>query len=423
MKTLNIILLCILLVSTASAEERAITTEAAQSNDHASIENCLPAIEFGGYLRNESAWHTGSGNDKDLVTQRVTWEEKIDIDMAECGTIKIVGQAYYDFAYDLHTSIYEDLPDQKREHLIDEDYRDRLKLKELHWDFSIGDLDLILGRQYVVWGESDGLPILDIVNPRDYTEFVFKDFIDQRIPLDIVNASYYMGDWSLSGVYIPEFVPEKYAEPGSEFGPAASPPGALEPDDNEENEHGFRLAGTLGDFDLSLIYLDVWDDNPTYFVYRENADSEPEIKPEHIDIKVYGGTFAVPAGDFILRGELAYYQDTYFGSDDPALLNEGQAVQKNYLNYMFGFDLEVNDYLDLTLQGISRRILDYDDYLQEEEEDNKATINLSGKLLRELLRPSLLMIYDLEKHDYFAKTQIAYDLADAFTVSCGGGRL
>ncbi len=61
------------------------------------------------------------------------------------------------------------------------------ELRELHLDWRVrlgrARLDLRLGKQQVVWGQSFGLRVLDIVNPQDFREFILDDFDESRIPL------------------------------------------------------------------------------------------------------------------------------------------------------------------------------------------------------------------------------------------------
>ena len=43
-------------------------------------------------------------------------------------------------------------------------------LREAYVDTEVGDWDLRLGKQQVVWGTADGIKLLDIVNPTDFRE-------------------------------------------------------------------------------------------------------------------------------------------------------------------------------------------------------------------------------------------------------------
>ncbi len=66
-------------------------------------------------------------------------------------------------------------------------------LRELYIDTSIGDTDLRIGKQQVVWGTADGIKLLDIINPTDWREFNQNKMEDARIPLWMFNANTYLG--------------------------------------------------------------------------------------------------------------------------------------------------------------------------------------------------------------------------------------
>jgi hypothetical protein len=83
-------------------------------------------------------------------------------------------------------------------------FYDDYLLKELYVDVKLGDMVFRLGRQTVGWGESDGIRIMDFVNPLDLSrEFVLRDpgFEETRIPLWMLKTSYYPG-WGLGGLKI-----------------------------------------------------------------------------------------------------------------------------------------------------------------------------------------------------------------------------
>lgn len=67
-------------------------------------------------------------------------------------------------------------------------------LRECYVDFLTDNLDIRIGKQQVVWGTADGVKILDIVNPIDYTEFNLEltrgRDADVRIPLWMMKVEY-----------------------------------------------------------------------------------------------------------------------------------------------------------------------------------------------------------------------------------------
>ncbi len=46
-----------------------------------------------------------------------------------------------------------------------------IDLREAFIDLTFEKFDLRLGKQQIVWGKTDGVRVLDVVNPLDYKEF------------------------------------------------------------------------------------------------------------------------------------------------------------------------------------------------------------------------------------------------------------
>ncbi len=67
-------------------------------------------------------------------------------------------------------------------------------LRELYWDTGFMDWDLRLGKQQVVWGTADGIKLLDIINPTDFSELNQNAFEDSRIPIWMINAESNVGE-------------------------------------------------------------------------------------------------------------------------------------------------------------------------------------------------------------------------------------
>ena len=73
-----------------------------------------------------------------------------------------------------------------------ESYTQKDWLRELYVDTKAGDWDLRLGKQQVVWGTADGIKLLDMINPTDWSEFNQNTMADARIPVWMVNAERYL---------------------------------------------------------------------------------------------------------------------------------------------------------------------------------------------------------------------------------------
>ena len=80
------------------------------------------------------------------------------------------------------------------------------ELREFYTDFFIGNTSLRIGKQQVVWGQTDGLKVLDVINPQSFQEFILDDFESSRIPLWTLNADISLTDnTSLQFLWIPDF--------------------------------------------------------------------------------------------------------------------------------------------------------------------------------------------------------------------------
>ena len=86
-----------------------------------------------------------------------------------------------------------------------ESYTQRDVLREAYVDGMVNDWSIRAGKQQVVWGTADGMKLLDMINPTDYSEMAQNQMEDSRIPVWMVNA-------------------EKTNEDGSEFQVVVSQP-------------------------------------------------------------------------------------------------------------------------------------------------------------------------------------------------------
>ena len=69
-----------------------------------------------------------------------------------------------------------------------EEYTQRDPLREAYIDTTYEDWSIRLGKQQVVWGTADGMKLLDMINPTDYTEMAQNQMEDSRIPVWMINA-------------------------------------------------------------------------------------------------------------------------------------------------------------------------------------------------------------------------------------------
>ncbi|RDH88710.1 MAG: RNA polymerase-associated protein rapA [endosymbiont of Seepiophila jonesi] len=156
----------------------------------------LAEVEISGYLKNETAVFTKSG-------QR-TGQAKTMLDTAEHNAgdlLKFENSARIFFNGDIGEEsswhgelnlIYdtEGVDDYKGH----ENYTQNDWFRELYLDTTAFDWDFRLGKQQVVWGTADGIKLLDIINPTDYRELNQNAMEDARIPIWMINAERNIGE-------------------------------------------------------------------------------------------------------------------------------------------------------------------------------------------------------------------------------------
>ena len=306
---------------------------------------------------------------------------------------------------------------------LEEDVRSEGELREFYADLMGDRFKLRLGRQQVVWGKTDGLRLLDLINPQDFREFILDDFIDSRVPLWMARGDLYLGDDTLQMLFIPDYRPNGIADPGDRFEPAylksmrAAPLPYNEEDEPgitlENSEYGFRYNGFAAGWDYSLNYFNSWDDNPLYF--KDPATGG--LIRRYRRYSMAGGSFSNAFGSFVLRGEVAHNGGRYFATADPA--DSDGMVRKNEMKGALGLDYTVGDWL-ISGQVFESYILDYEDEIVFDESTTNVSFLLNVKFLNEILDVKLISIYGVNDSDALNRLSLTYAVTDAWKVMVGG---
>lgn len=92
-----------------------------------------------------------------------------------------------------------------------------LELRELYLDDYLGDAYIRAGKQQIVWGQADGLRVLDVINPLSYREFILPEMEDRRIPLWSVQVELPTDPWSMQLVWVPDSTVTEVPEQGAAY--------------------------------------------------------------------------------------------------------------------------------------------------------------------------------------------------------------
>ncbi len=392
-------------------------------------------VQLSGYLKNETAYRIRE-------PRSITKIKNIAYLNAEYPynnslNITFSGWAYYDLAYDLfnYETITARLERNSEEPLAFVENLEQEKdspvatIRELYVDISMDSMDVRLGKQYIIWGVFEGVRIVDELNPMDFRELILPDLIDYRIPLWSAKLDYYTGIGDVQFVWIPDLRFHKPGPKGSEWELLQEVPGTREPESwkLENSEVGVRLATTILDTALTFSYFYTWDDFPVIFRTVKIAASSsegPEFFPSYTRISMYGMTAVKPVGDYILKTEVAYVENKFFGRSNIADANNDGYVdtngeaQKDHIRWGVGVDFVAMKW-DVAVGMMQWIILDYEENLIQKEVDASYNIFVRREFTEYSMTVQALWMYLQEMGETYLKPKATFQLTDSFQVAVG----
>ncbi len=308
-----------------------------------------------------------------------------------------------------------------------------VELREFYLDATLGRAFLRLGKQQIVWGKTDGLKVLDVLNPQDFREFVLDDFEDSRIPLWSVNAEVPLGPLVAQLVWIPDRTYQELPEPGATFAftsplfvPVPPPGIAAELLEVQrpgrffaDSDVGVRLSAFWKGWDLTANYFYHYYDTPVLFRELSIVEEMPQvvITPRYERSHLVGGTFSNAFGSLTVRGEVGFSTDRYFLASDPT--DADGVVQTNTLDYGLGFDWFGFDDTFLSVQLFQNWVTADAARLVRDQLDTFVSLLAQRDYRNETLRAEVLAVHSIGGGDGYVQAQLRYDLRDDIRLKGG----
>jgi len=396
-------------------------------------EGWLDRVELRGLIESSTAIETADGG---LQKWDLTFKPEVQVRLAGGLRLTALGRIRFDPVDDLEPG----QPDRQsafrsaltRRRFIG-DAAD-LELREFYLDANIGESFVRLGKQQIVWGQADGLRVLDIVNPFDFREFILPEFEDRRIPLWTANAEIPVGEWTVQLIWIPDHSYDGVPDPGATFafssplvvprpGPATIGAGPVVVDAPHrpgrfirDDDYGTRLTAFIGGWDLSLDYLYHYQDQAVPF-QRRIPGGGIVIKPEYRRTHLIGGTFSNAFGDVTLRGEAGYATDRYFLARDPD--DDDGVIKSGEIGSVLGLDYQVDADLRISGQSFQSLLTDRWPGTVRDRLESRATLLIEKEFLNDRLTASLLAIHSLNGGDGLVQADLEYEYRSDVTFKLG----
>lgn len=290
------------------------------------------------------------------------------------------------------------------------------ELRELYVDGRIGPAFLRLGKQQVVWGQADGLRVLDVVNPFSFREFIWPDPQDRRIPLWTLKAEVPVGPATLQLLWLPDPTYDEIPLGDAAFAittpllvprqtqpidirPATRPQGV-----EDGSDAGARLSAFVGGWDITLNYLYHYYDDPVPFIAPTAAG--PALVPRYERSRLFGAAFSNAFGSTTLRGEVGYSADRWFITENP--LDADRAFPADDLSFVIGVDNTTFRDTLLSIQYFESRLQTTDPFMTREPVERQATFLIQRSFRNESWKLRALWLSSLTRGDGGVQARLSW---------------
>lgn len=284
--------------------------------------------------------------------------------LSEHGMVKNRNSFRVEYAKFFWESFYFSL-DTKLNAYWAKDYQANGRGKKIHFDTNTqaaflqystpgGSTSIRAGMQRLIWGESEGGAITDIVSPRNGVDLFFIPLDESRISQFMVNADYFssIGDWS--AFFIPSPKMNKSPDRSSIYYVDPFDGQARvyhEPNKEHDYEYGMTWKKTLGRSDVTFMTARLMDND--YFYRGNGIDGAGALQVSRFKqrLSMFGTTFNYVTDRYLLKGEIALKSPKVFNDANMQVIRRDVVDSSIGLTYSLkqsdtiGFEL-VNSYVN-----------------------------------------------------------------------------
>lgn len=247
-----------------------------------------------------------------------------------------------------------------------------------------------LGVQKMIWGESEGGAITDVVSPRNASELFLIPLEESRLGQFMVAADRFTehGHWSAFFVPSPRF--NRYPKKGTAYYRPFFPDDSVvrsDPDLRDRHEYGVRWKKVHDRSDFSLMAASLIENDYAYDVVGVDGGGRLLVDRFARRFGMVGATFNHVRGNFQFKGEIAYKSDKSFL--DEALRSRSKAV----VDSAFGVTYSLGGSRSLGMEWVNSHVVGWSDALAATPRNQGSLIlNANFTFLSDLLTVNWLTI-------------------------------
>ncbi len=303
---------------------------------------------------------------------------------------------------------------------IDVEYR----INEFFLQRSFGNESVKVGNQTVVWGETVGNSVLDVINHIEFRDLTIIDIEDARRNQFMVVWDHFGegSTWSTFLNLYPEFNPAPVRGSPFFFEPPFNLPDYVRGDDRFF-EIGTQWRKSLELTDISFMAAYLYENQ---LRYEDPIDGMGNAIPKKNDFVLLGFSANRAIGRLLLNFDLAFSHDVLadsFNIPGTAALASPLDLKKDRIGTSFGFEYAVDNEQSVSLGIQAQKVLDEDEgllpgqTLVNEGLFGSWLVRYSNTLLNSDLTLSSTLQGDLEGDSLLAMLGVDYTLNDNWSVN------
>lgn len=402
-----------------------------------------PAYHLTTTLESDTAWRVRSPRQAQKSQNELALD--LEVQLSPSLGFRVKGRSIYDPAGRLVGSDPGAGYDPVERAQLGASQKLEAELREAYLDWHTAHLDVRLGKQQIVWGQSLGLRVLDMVNAQDFREFILDDFVDARIPTFALRTDAFVRGVSVQALVVPDFESDRLPDLESEFAldpalpglvpgldslPGTAPLYALNPEHGlhdwrfETLGYGVRVASFWRGFDWSLHYWDRLDPSPVFrrtvsTVVLPGIGAVPfnQLDQDHARVRTVGFSFAGARDSLALWGEGGVSFGRAYAVDD--LADADGFIERNDLQLALGVDWDGPSRLFGNLQWMHQQVFNHSSRIQLDRTRDYASVLVRYDWADETVSAQLFALYGLNEREAMLRPSVQWRVTDRLALEAG----
>ncbi|HNY10341.1 MAG TPA: hypothetical protein PKK26_02005 [Candidatus Wallbacteria bacterium] len=312
-------------------------------------------------------------------------------------------------------------------------------LDDTYGKIKIGSLDLKLGNMIETLGSGDNISFLDNLNPRRYYKGTAGDYNKTKKALPMIKTNLYMSkNLNFECHILPYFTKSELATvqgmwgsnlqlllAGLQINKGAIIEEQRIDNDLKNSQLHFAFNGSFEGFDFRLHTFKLRDN-----VAIVKPNSEKYIQLLYPEYRIFGADGSVSlGGEYLLRGELAWYQNKWFtGFDGKTIL---PMYKSDQICGLIGIDRTFKNSLYINLQGVFTHINDFmwETAGQRYRSESGIALRVQKGYFQDKYQTEVQGFYNTRTKEYLMKSTLEWRYSDivkyvlGFHLNEGGDKL